>query len=296
MADTPKIYGQICKIIEDVGAIGKRGRNTFQKYNFRGIDDVLNELHGLLAKHKVFVCPKVLTENRQLIEREAGKAPIMSVSLQVQYTFATDDGSGIDVVTIGEAMDTSDKASNKAMSAAFKYALLQTFAIPTEDIHEKDSPTRAASARPSPPPEPAPEPGESDAPACPRCQKSMKYIPAGVSKRTGQSYEHFWGCSDRNCKGSRRANSDGTAVSEFDTARAEMFAVFGEVGITGEQPIKAEMGAILETTVTSTNDLSIDQIRAVTATLRARGQLPTDEEQAEQTEELAHAMGDDQEI
>jgi hypothetical protein len=47
------------------------------------------------------------------------------------------DCSSIKAVTIGEAMDTGDKASNKAMSTALKYACLQIFCIPTEE--EKDT-------------------------------------------------------------------------------------------------------------------------------------------------------------
>jgi hypothetical protein len=42
---------------------------------------------------------------------------------------------------IGEAMDSGDKSSNKAMSAAYKYAAFQAFCIPTEGDNDADATT-----------------------------------------------------------------------------------------------------------------------------------------------------------
>ena len=58
--------------------------------------------------------------------------------VKVRYTFYTDDGSSVQAVVIGEAMDRSDKSTNKAMSAAFKYACFQTFCIPTEEMKDSE--------------------------------------------------------------------------------------------------------------------------------------------------------------
>ena len=83
--------------------------------------------------------------------------------LKVQYTFHADDGSGVDVVTVGEGMDSGDKAANKAMSAAQKYAFLQTFCIPTEEQkdsevdHYEVAPKNAPPAKRPPPPKDAAE-------------------------------------------------------------------------------------------------------------------------------------------
>jgi hypothetical protein len=41
----------------------------------------------------------------------------------------------------GEAMDSGDKATNKAMSAAYKYACMQAFSIPTEGDNDADAHT-----------------------------------------------------------------------------------------------------------------------------------------------------------
>lgn len=140
-----KIFKAISAVMEDVGAVGKNNTNQMQKYKFRGIDDVMNALHPAMVKNHVFVTPEVLEEKRE--ERQTGKGGLLIYSVvKVKYHFYTDDGSGVDAVVIGEAMDSGDKSMNKAMSAAFKYACFQTFCIPTEEMKdsETDSPEPVA--------------------------------------------------------------------------------------------------------------------------------------------------------
>lgn len=132
------IYEAISKILADVEAISKEKRNIQQGFMFRGIDDVMNSLHPLLAKHGVFVFPEVLEMQRE--ERQTAKGGTLLYSiLKVKYTFASSDGSTVSAIVIGEGMDSGDKASNKAMAVAMKYALLQVFCIPTEDTVDPDS-------------------------------------------------------------------------------------------------------------------------------------------------------------
>lgn len=136
MADT-KIYKAISAVMEDVGAVGKNNTNQIQKYKFRGIDDVMNALHPAMVKNHVFVAPEVLEERRE--ERPSGKGGLLIYSVvKVKYRFYTDDGSSVEAVVIGEAMDSGDKSMNKAMSAAFKYACFQTFCIPTEEMKDSE--------------------------------------------------------------------------------------------------------------------------------------------------------------
>ncbi len=137
-----KIYKQISAVMADVGAIGKNRDNTQQRYKFRGIDDVYNELQKVLARHKVFTVPKVLKHEREERESKAGGTLIYMI-ITMEYTVYAVDGSSITSIILGEAMDAGgDKASNKAMSAAHKYCLLQLFCIPTEEPKdsENDSP------------------------------------------------------------------------------------------------------------------------------------------------------------
>jgi hypothetical protein len=132
-----KIYGAITKVMQDVGIVGKNDSNDYDKYKYRGIDAVMNALNPAMVKNKVFVTPTVLDAQRE--ERTGNKGTTMMYTvLTVKYTFYTEDGSSVDCVVVGEAMDRSDKSANKAMSAAFKYACFQTFCIPTEEMHDTE--------------------------------------------------------------------------------------------------------------------------------------------------------------
>lgn len=130
----PQVYASIAQVAADMAAIGigKDKRNTMQNYNFRGIDDVYNALAPLLAKHSLVILPRMIS--REVIERitKAGAA-LFYVTLLAEFDFVSAiDASQHTIRTFGEAMDSGDKATNKAMSAAFKYAAFQTFCIPTE--------------------------------------------------------------------------------------------------------------------------------------------------------------------
>ena len=138
MTETPLIYKKIIEVMADINAIGKDRRNQQQGFQFRGIDDVMNELHSSLAKCGVFVLPKVLEETRTTGKTSRG-GDMFYTRLKINFGFYAEDGSHVDAVVIGEAMDTGDKASNKALSIGLKYAMLQVFCIPTEDDKDPDA-------------------------------------------------------------------------------------------------------------------------------------------------------------
>ena len=138
MENAGKIYKQICSVMQEINAIGKDRRNQTQNFQYRGIDDVMNELHSVLAKCGVFVVPQVLDEARTTGKTKSG-GDMFYTRLKIKFTFYAEDGSFIESVVIGEAMDTGDKASNKALSVGLKYALLQVFCIPTEDEKDPDA-------------------------------------------------------------------------------------------------------------------------------------------------------------
>lgn len=132
-----KIYKAISDTMKDIGIVGKNDTNTYDKYKFRGIDAVMNALNPAMIKHGIFVVPTVLESTRE--ERAGSKGTTMMYTiLKVKYTFYAEDGSSVESVVVGEAMDRSDKSTNKAMSAAFKYACFQTFCIPTEEMQDAD--------------------------------------------------------------------------------------------------------------------------------------------------------------
>lgn len=145
----PKIFAQISKVMSDIEPIGKDQENKFQKYNFRGIDDMYNTIHPALVKHGVFCCPQVQKSETFEIDCGEGKTAFR-VLLTVNHRFYACDGSYIEVITQGEGIDRADKASNKAMSAAMKYCFIELFSIPTEDIEDsdRDSPEAGPSKHP----------------------------------------------------------------------------------------------------------------------------------------------------
>lgn len=124
-----------------LAGLGKTRTNAQQGYPFRGIDDVFNALAPLLAKHRLVILPRVL--GRTVLERASRNGGVLfSVTVEVEFDFVSAaDGSRHTVRMYGEAMDSADKATNKAMSAAYKYAALQTFCIPTEGDHDADAVT-----------------------------------------------------------------------------------------------------------------------------------------------------------
>lgn len=134
----PLIFQKIPAIMAEVPVIGKNKRNAQQGFNYRGIDDVQNALQNILPKHGVFYVPEILESHREERTSARGGNLIYTV-LKVKYTFYATDGSSVSAVVQSEGMDSADKSSNKAMSAACKYALFQVFNIATEEMVDPDS-------------------------------------------------------------------------------------------------------------------------------------------------------------
>ena len=159
------VYKAINAVQADLAKEGitKNRKNQAQNYNFRGIDDVYNALSPLLAKHGLCILPRILM--RTCDERQTKNGGSMFyVTVEAEFDFVcASDGSKHIVRTFGEAMDSADKATNKAMSAAYKYAAFQAFAIPTEGDNDADAHTPKPAPKQQPPrqaPQPtAPKPG-----------------------------------------------------------------------------------------------------------------------------------------
>lgn len=140
------IYQAINAVMADCGAIGKDTKNQQQGFFYRGVDAVMNALQPLMVKHQIFVVPEVLEQTRE--ERQTAKGSNLLYSiLRIKYTFYASDGTSVQAIVTGEGMDSGDKASNKAMSVAFKYACFQVFCIPTEEMKDPDADTPPASAK-----------------------------------------------------------------------------------------------------------------------------------------------------
>lgn len=135
-----KIYQSIVNVMGEIGAIGKDRKNQQQGFMYRGVEDVMNALQPIMQKNGIFVVPEVVAQIREERQTKSGSNLIYSI-LTVKHHFIATDGSEVVSVTIGEGMDSADKASNKAMSVAFKYACFEVFCIPTEDMTDPDGDT-----------------------------------------------------------------------------------------------------------------------------------------------------------
>ena len=140
MVEKKNIFETINAVMAEIGAIGKDSQNKQQGFMYRGVDAVMNALNPAFIKHKLFVTPEVISQKREERVTEKGKNLIYSILL-VKYTFYAEDGSSVFVIVPGEGMDSGDKASNKAMSSAFKYACFQVFCTATEEMKDPDAET-----------------------------------------------------------------------------------------------------------------------------------------------------------
>lgn len=153
LANTPQIYRALALAAAEIGAVGKDKQNVQQNYKFRGIDAVVNAVHPVFVKHGIVTALKVVEQKREERQTKNGATLLYSL-LHCEVTFYAADGSSVTCGALGEGMDSGDKASNKAMSAALKYALTQTLMIPFEVNDSEDS-------NPEPTSRPAPAPREA---------------------------------------------------------------------------------------------------------------------------------------
>lgn len=144
------IYQAVTAAMADIEPIAKGRKNKEQGFQFRGIDEIMNELQPVLKKHGLFVVPKVREVIRQEKPTKTGGVLLYSI-VTMEYTMYAADGTFISGATVGEGMDSGDKASNKAMAVALKYFLLQTFCIPTEDAKDPDADSPTVGANQDPP-------------------------------------------------------------------------------------------------------------------------------------------------
>ena len=151
-ATAMNVYECIAAVSAEIALTGisKDRKNEQQGYKFRGIDDVYNALAPLLAKYGLVIIPRILS--RVVVERVTQKGGVLfNVTVEAEFDFVSaKDGSKVTARSFGEAMDSADKATNKAMSAAYKYTAFQTFCIPTEGDNDADAQTPEPSA-PKPP-------------------------------------------------------------------------------------------------------------------------------------------------
>jgi len=133
------ILKALCAVQKDLSEAGiaKTQTNSFDKYKFRGIDDVLNALSPILAKHGVVIMPSVMVSRINPVQTSGGKLQ-NHATVEVEYTLYDEEGDSISHKFVGEGMDRGDKSINKACTAAFKYFLFECFCIPVQGTPDAD--------------------------------------------------------------------------------------------------------------------------------------------------------------
>lgn len=143
----------LSRISAAVGAVRKGDRNSQQGFSFRGIDAVVNALHPQLVAHGVIVAPVHVDYQHGSVEVGNKRTPMGHARVVVTYRFLGPAGDTFDVAAAGEAMDSGDKATAKAMSVAYRTALLQAFSLPTDeadpdhDAYERSAPDALTEAQ-----------------------------------------------------------------------------------------------------------------------------------------------------
>lgn len=143
---TPMIFPAMVAILTEMDVIIKKKQGTGINYAFRSIDDVMNALHPLLAKHKVFIVPSVESFESRVFEQDktdkdgvvTGKRNMFQSLVRCRFTCYTIDGSSVEGIVASESSDFSDKATQQALSYCFKIFVIQSFCIPTKDVTDGD--------------------------------------------------------------------------------------------------------------------------------------------------------------
>lgn len=155
------IHGKICALMADVGSIGKDARNADDGFDYRSVEQVCQRLQPLLVKHELYATCEIVSQQTIARSSVAGSDLLNSV-LRLKYTVHAVDGSCISSEVVGEGIDPSDKASNKAMSVGFKYFWCQLLCIPygsvdPDAVSHKTGNPKAAMSMPAPPKTKAPD-------------------------------------------------------------------------------------------------------------------------------------------
>ena len=234
------INAAMAAIMAEAKAIGKESRNNQQGFNFRGIDAVMNHLHPIFSKHGVIVLPEVLGERTEERQTKSGGHLLYRI-LTVKFSFVAADGSSVSSVVIGEGMDSGDKAANKAMAVALKYALTQMLLLPYDEV-DPDAET---------PPE-----SRKAIPEKAQVAQKVKIVLGEVKIKSGEGHNGPWN------RFYSKAD-DGKFYSTFDSKIGDMMTNLANDG----EPVKVTYKLVVSAKGESRDVLAVEpaQLPAATA-------------------------------
>jgi hypothetical protein len=127
--ETTALHEAIIAVMESIGTIEKTQENTFDKYKFRGIDDIYNVLQPALVAHGLVIIPQLVSWERSHYQSSNDRS-MQLCTVDVNYLISH-NGASLTARVVGEGADRGDKAMNKAMTSAFKNFFFQVFVPPT---------------------------------------------------------------------------------------------------------------------------------------------------------------------
>lgn len=129
------IYQALSAVMNDIQGVGKDDWNDAPgaKYNFRGVDAVINAVGPVLRKHSVIIVPELVSADYASVIVGKNRTEMSSVRLQVKFHWFGPEGDSVVASVAAESFDSGDKATAKAHSVAYRTALIQTLCLPTDD-------------------------------------------------------------------------------------------------------------------------------------------------------------------
>ena len=127
------IYEKISAIMQDVKYLAKDDHVKFGQTSYKALSEekVTSIMRAELMKYKLVVFP---------VEQSASRSGNIShVDVKYRMVNVENPEEYIEIVSAGDGADTQDKGSGKAMTYAFKYMWLRTFALPTGEDPDKIS-------------------------------------------------------------------------------------------------------------------------------------------------------------
>ncbi len=127
------VFQRISAVMQDVQYLAKDDQIEFGKTKYRAISEekVTTTIRKSLITHGIVIVP---------VKQEHSKDGVLT-TVDVTYRIQNieNENDYIEAVSSGTGVDTQDKGVGKAMTYAYKYLLLRTFAIPTGEDPEKES-------------------------------------------------------------------------------------------------------------------------------------------------------------
>ena len=127
------IYEKISAIMQEVQYLAKDDHVEFGSTKYKALSEekVTTIMREKLLKYKLVVFPVSQVANRT--------GNITHVDVVYRMINIENPEEFIEIASCGDGADTQDKGSGKAMTYAFKYMWLRTFALPTGEDPDKIS-------------------------------------------------------------------------------------------------------------------------------------------------------------